>query len=86
MKRNSISFNMQSSSGTTSNHLGNAGSSDDRITLLVDNTRFVIDTALLVSHPNTMLGRMFTSGIEFTHSNDRGEFEVCHCFLFDCIL
>lgn len=23
-----------------------------------------------------MLGRMFSSGIEFTHSNDRGEFEV----------
>lgn len=69
---------MQSASATTSGLLGNSGaiSSDDRITLLVDNTRFVIDAALLVSHPNTMLGRMFTSGMEFTHPNDRGEFEV----------
>lgn len=69
---------MQSASATTSGLLGNAGGivSDDRITLLVDNTRFVIDTSLLMSHPNTMLGRMFTSGMEFTHPNDRGEFEV----------
>lgn len=36
----------------------------------------MIDPALFVAHPNTMLGRMFSSGIEFTHSNDRGEFEV----------
>lgn len=30
--------------------------SDDRITLVVDNTRFVVDPALFTAHPNTMLG------------------------------
>lgn len=34
---------------------------EDRITLVVDNTRFVVDPALFVAHPNTMLGRMFRS-------------------------
>ncbi|CAD7083395.1 unnamed protein product [Hermetia illucens] len=48
----------------------------DRINLLVDNTRFVIDPALFTAHPNTMLGRMFSSGLEFTHPNERGEYEV----------
>lgn len=50
--------------------------SDDRITLVVDNTRFVVDPALFTAHPNTMLGRMFSSGMEFTHPNERGEYEV----------
>ncbi|GBP81056.1 hypothetical protein EVAR_62096_1 [Eumeta japonica] len=49
---------------------------EDRITLVVDNTRFVVDPAQFTAHPNTMLGRMFSSGIEFTHPNERGEFEV----------
>lgn len=34
---------------------------DDRITLVVDNTRFVVDPAQFTAHPNTMLGRMFGS-------------------------
>lgn len=33
--------------------------SEDRVTLVVDNTRFVVDPALFVAYPNTMLGRMF---------------------------
>ncbi|XP_059062519.1 BTB/POZ domain-containing protein 10 [Achroia grisella] len=49
---------------------------DDRITLVVDNTRFVVDPAQFTAHPNTMLGRMFSSGLEFTHPNERGEYEV----------
>lgn len=48
----------------------------DRITLVVDDTRFVVDPAQFTAHPNTMLGRMFSSGIEFTHPNERGEYEV----------
>lgn len=59
-----------------SSFTNNVLNTEDRVTLVVDNTRFVIDPALFVAHPNTMLGRMFGSGIEFTHSNDRGEFEV----------
>jgi hypothetical protein len=31
--------------------------SDERITLVVDNTRFILDPALFTAHPNTMLGR-----------------------------
>lgn len=34
---------------------------EDRITLVVDNTRFVVDPAQFTAHPNTMLGRMFSS-------------------------
>lgn len=50
--------------------------SDERITLIVDNTRFIVDPALFTAHPNTMLGRMFSSGIEFAQPNERGEYEV----------
>lgn len=49
---------------------------EDRITLVVDNTTFSINPALFTAHPNTMLGRMFSSGLEFTHPNERGEYEV----------
>lgn len=54
----------------------NLAISEERVTLVVDNTRFVVDPALFVAHPNTMLGRMFSSSIEFTNPNDRGEYEV----------
>lgn len=76
--------------------------SDERITLVVDNTRFILDPALFTAHPNTMLGRfvvhpllwckfaalyvlssvtvclcrMFSSGMDFMHPNERGEYEV----------
>lgn len=50
----------------------------DRITLVVDNTRFIVDPAIFTAHPNTMLGRMFSSSLEnnFTRPNERGEYEV----------
>nr|WOE90271.1 BTB/POZ domain-containing protein 10-like protein [Scolopendra mutilans] len=53
-------------------------SSNDRITLVVDNTRFIVDPAIFIAHPNTMLGRMFSSSLEnnFTRPNDRGEYDV----------
>nr|CAI5843229.1 unnamed protein product [Callosobruchus analis] len=53
-----------------------ANMNDDRVTLVVDNTRFVVDPAIFTAHPNTMLGRMFSTSIEFTYPNDRGEYEV----------
>ncbi|CAH0546638.1 unnamed protein product [Brassicogethes aeneus] len=65
--------NQQSQTTSTANQMVQ---SDDRVTLVVDNTRFVIDPAIFVAHPNTMLGRMFSSSLEFTHPNDRGEYEV----------
>ncbi|KAJ8687998.1 hypothetical protein QAD02_023793 [Eretmocerus hayati] len=70
--RESITSGMNSSSGTSLHQQ----SSDERITLIVDNTRFVVDPALFTAHPNTMLGRMFSSGIEFAQPNERGEYEV----------
>lgn len=52
------------------------GGDVDRITLVVDNTTFSINPSLFTAHPNTMLGRMFSSGMDFTHPNERGEYEV----------
>lgn len=33
------------------------GKLPDRVTLIVDNTRFIVDPNLFTQHPNTMLGR-----------------------------
>lgn len=67
--------------GSTKTQPQNCGStsnmaSEDRVTLVVDNTRFVVDPAIFTAHPNTMLGRMFSSSLDFTHPNERGEYEV----------
>ncbi|XP_037933980.1 BTB/POZ domain-containing protein 10 [Teleopsis dalmanni] len=79
---------MSSSSGAVSKHSdtaitassssasGSRTTPGERITLLVDNVRFVIEQALVTAHPNTMLGTMFSTGFQFVHSNDRGEYEV----------
>jgi hypothetical protein len=56
-----------------------AATSSDRITLVVDETRFVIDPQLFRAHPNTMLGRMFSSSWETSLiSNERGEYEIAN--------
>ncbi|XP_014244086.1 BTB/POZ domain-containing protein 10 [Cimex lectularius] len=55
---------------------GSSNMSEERVTLVVDNTRFIVDPGIFTAHPNTMLGRMFSSGLEFTHPNERGEYEV----------
>nr|XP_061786179.1 BTB/POZ domain-containing protein 10-like isoform X1 [Nerophis lumbriciformis] len=61
------------------------------LTLVVDNTRFVVDSAIFTAQANTMLGRMFSSGWDnnFTRPNEKGEFEVADgisCSLFRAIL
>lgn len=82
-----ISYPHAASSSTSVSHGGHFGAGisgvaaqplvlENRITLLVDDTRFTIDPAMFTAHPNTMLGRMFSSGLEFTHPNERGEYEV----------
>uniref|UniRef100_UPI00358E7A57 BTB/POZ domain-containing protein 10 isoform X1 n=2 Tax=Myxine glutinosa TaxID=7769 RepID=UPI00358E7A57 len=50
----------------------------ERVSLIVDDTRFIVDPSVFTAHPNTMLGRMFGSGREynFTRPNEKGEFEV----------
>ena len=51
----------------------------DRVTLVVDETRFVIDPQLFRAHPNTMLGRMFSTSWETSLvPNERGEYEVAN--------
>ncbi|XP_063987354.1 BTB/POZ domain-containing protein 10 isoform X2 [Diachasmimorpha longicaudata] len=62
-------------SGVTASGMSNQPN-DDRIILIVDNTRFILDPSLFTAHPNTMLGRMFSSGIDFAQPNERGEYEV----------
>ncbi|XP_017299836.1 BTB/POZ domain-containing protein 10 [Diaphorina citri] len=68
--------NKNSTNDHTSSGANTIPTSEERVTLVVDNTRFVLDPALFTAYPNTMLGRMFSSGREFTHTNDRGEYEV----------
>ncbi|MEJ1281361.1 BTB/POZ domain-containing protein 10-like [Cricetulus griseus] len=62
-----------------------------RVTLIVDNTRFVVDPSIFTAQPNTKLGRMFGSGQEhnFTTPNENGEYEVAEgigCTVFRAIL
>ncbi|TGZ37751.1 BTB/POZ domain-containing protein 10 [Temnothorax longispinosus] len=64
------------SSTASATGISNQPASDERITLIVDNTRFIVDPALFTAHPNTMLGRMFSSGVEYAQPNERGEYEV----------
>ncbi|KAK2149717.1 hypothetical protein LSH36_440g01006 [Paralvinella palmiformis] len=77
--------NGQFGSGSCNNCNGSCNSqnsassrSSDRLTLIVDDTRFVVDPEQFRAHPNTMLGRMFSSSLDnsLLHPNDRGEYEV----------
>ena len=58
---------------TWSNH--QAPANHKKITLVVEDTRFVMEPALFTQHPDTMLGRMF-SGVDYVQVNERGEYEV----------
>lgn len=63
--------------------------SDGKMTLVVDDTRFVVDRNIFDSHSNTMLGRMFSSCTDYSQRNDKGEFEVAQGIsssVFKCIL
>ena len=48
----------------------------EKITLVVDGTRFVVDPGLFTSRPDTMLGRWFTSGFDFP-TNSRQVAALC---------
>jgi hypothetical protein len=50
---------------------------ESRITLVVDDTRFIVDPELFKQHSNTMLGRMFSSTLE-NKPNERGEYAVAY--------
>ncbi|XP_059509214.1 BTB/POZ domain-containing protein KCTD20-like [Stegostoma tigrinum] len=55
-----------------------SGMASERVVLIVDNTRFVVDPSIFTGHPDTLLGRMFTSGREHnvTQANQKGEYEI----------
>jgi len=62
-------------SSASTNHDVVDNPDEEKITLVVDGTRFVVTPSLFTSKPDTMLGRMFSSGFDF-HPNSRGEYEV----------
>lgn len=68
---------LQPGAGSVVNMAGNSRNSD-RVVLVVDDTRFIVDLEALRAYPNTMLGRMFTTSLEnnVTHVNDRNEYHV----------
>ena len=50
-----------------------------RITLVVENTRFIVNTELFVGHSDTMLGRMFGASnctSNLIRPNEKGEYNV----------
>ena len=70
--RNHMARNQRSSNNETIS---------ERITLIVDDTRFVVDPSTFAAHPDTMLGRMFGPGASsgassITRPNEKGEYEV----------
>ncbi|XP_048203817.1 BTB/POZ domain-containing protein KCTD20 [Perognathus longimembris pacificus] len=60
--------------GTSNSH----AQAPEKVTLLVDGTRFVVNPQIFTAHPDTMLGRMFGPGREynFTRPNEKGEYEI----------
>lgn len=54
-----------------------SSSSSTNITLIVDDTRFVVDPEIFKQHSNTMLGRMFSSSLE-NKPNENGEYSVAY--------
>ncbi|VDN02579.1 unnamed protein product [Thelazia callipaeda] len=62
----------------------------DKVVLLVENTRFIVDSAVLIAKPDTMLGRMFTlrtqhqEGAELVRPNDQNEYEVADGLSASC--
>ncbi|XP_041352659.1 BTB/POZ domain-containing protein 10-like [Gigantopelta aegis] len=75
----SLEYNMaMSMEAKISNAPTMATKSGERLTLVVDGTRFVVDPELFKPRPETMLGRMFTSSLDhnITRPNERGEYEV----------
>lgn len=51
------SFPSTSSSGHLTYSRNNIANKEERVTLIVDNTRFIVDPAIFIAHSNTMLGR-----------------------------
>ncbi|XP_065451088.1 BTB/POZ domain-containing protein KCTD20 isoform X2 [Chrysemys picta bellii] len=68
--------NGSSAMGSTSS--SQSSQAPEKVTLVVDGTRFVVNPQIFTAHPDTMLGRMFGAGREynFTRPNEKGEYEI----------
>ncbi|XP_061488416.1 BTB/POZ domain-containing protein KCTD20 isoform X2 [Rhineura floridana] len=66
--------------GNSCNNLNNSPQvqASEKVTLVVDGTKFVVNPQIFTAHPDTMLGRMFGPGREynFTRPNEKGEYEI----------
>ncbi|VDD90684.1 unnamed protein product [Enterobius vermicularis] len=62
----------------------------DKVALLVENTRFLVDPNVLTAKPDTMLGRMFSvrskshEGAELVRPNEHNEYEVAEGISAPC--
>jgi len=52
-----LSYPTTSGSGHLINPRNSVANKEERVTLIVDNTRFIVDPAIFIAHSNTMLGR-----------------------------
>ncbi|XP_032074655.1 BTB/POZ domain-containing protein KCTD20 isoform X1 [Thamnophis elegans] len=79
-KRNPGYYSTQEQSGNSPNNMSNSPQlqAPEKVTLIVDGARFVVNPQIFIAHPDTMLGRMFGPGREynFTRPNEKGEYEI----------
>ncbi|XP_069731879.1 BTB/POZ domain-containing protein KCTD20 isoform X2 [Phaenicophaeus curvirostris] len=79
-KRQSEYFNTQERHGCCALSSSNNSQTvaPEKVTLVVDGTRFAVNPQIFTAHPDTMLGRMFGPGREynFTRPNEKGEYEI----------
>ncbi|RWS15788.1 BTB/POZ domain-containing protein 10-like protein [Dinothrombium tinctorium] len=80
---NSARNQQQQQQQTLPRNLQSTNDCGERITLIVENTRFVVDAQMFSLHPDTMLGRMFgpnssAGASSITRANERGEYSVAY--------
>lgn len=77
-RRSREPFVVPERSGSGGLGFGGSSQAPEKVTLLVDGTRFVVNPQIFTAHPDTMLGRMFGPGREynFTRPNEKGEYEI----------
>ncbi|XP_004934944.1 BTB/POZ domain-containing protein KCTD20 isoform X3 [Gallus gallus] len=76
-KRQTEYFNTQDRHAVSSS-INSQTVAPEKVTLVVDGTRFAVNPQIFTAHPDTMLGRMFGPGREynFTRPNEKGEYEI----------
>ena len=73
---NSNSINNTTTTNNSNNMINNRLSLKDRVTLIVDETPFVVDSKIFNAHQNTLLGRMFSNKNFEMKANSRGEYDI----------